>query len=433
MSLRRSLLLACALLVLAPTAASATVTVSRAGGTVLVQSSDAAGDVMTAGTQGTDVVVEALGAVAGAGCTAGSDEVACPASGVTAVRATLGAGDDEWDGSALALRQEVSGASGADALRGGAAGDVLDGGSGADELFGMGGNDRVLARDGERDGATSCGDGDDDLVVDGRDNLAMDCEVTAPILEGTLGWRPSVLRSWEPLVVDSGSVSIFAGTSATMDFTTGFRWFRCDTSGTACREFYDGQNLSIFLTDADVGSRFFVEMHTTNRAGSDSARTPVTPPIAQGQMPELPQLPQMPPLWFPPVPKEFPQSIANAIGYGSISGLAGTDPRTLARRTTWSFRFFSPIAGTYRFTLTLPAKAARKAGIRGGKAVTVAAGVLKTARSGEQVTATLTPTRNGRKALRTAKRLDLSLATTVQTIAQPAPFRVATKLTLKRR
>lgn len=110
-----------------------------------------------------------------AGCVrVNATSIRCPAAGVTAVRADMGAGDDQFKTSSGGVPQEttlnVHGDEGNDTIRGrnGPGRDFLFGGDGDDQLFGEGGNDEIYGGRGndEIDG----GDGDDKLFgEDGND------------------------------------------------------------------------------------------------------------------------------------------------------------------------------------------------------------------------------------------------------------------------
>lgn len=112
--------------------------------------------------------------------------VAYGSTGVSAVRASLGAGDDRVQGRG-AMRALYSGGAGNDDLRhagggrsitmnGGAGDDLLVSRSAGDDMLqGRGGDDRIVARGGGRD-TVSCGPGNDTVVVDRRDVVAADCE-----------------------------------------------------------------------------------------------------------------------------------------------------------------------------------------------------------------------------------------------------------------
>jgi hypothetical protein len=92
-----------------------------------------------------------------------------------ALSASLGDGNDTFDGKLVQVATDVSGGSGDDALSTGSGADTLDGGPGADVLSGGAGNDTFIADDGETD-ALTCGDGQDGGDADLADSVAGDCE-----------------------------------------------------------------------------------------------------------------------------------------------------------------------------------------------------------------------------------------------------------------
>jgi hypothetical protein len=362
--------------------------------------------------------------------------VTCGATGITTVRAELGPGDDTFTTGLAGIRHELHGEGGDDDLAGGDDGDLLVGGSGTDVLRAGGGADRIQARDGEDDGI-DCGTGDDDAVTD-LEPVGTDCEAVAPVLRGTLGFHPSPQRAYTPLMIGTSGFSMYVGAGAPHPtHVDEISWYRCSADGATCTMVAAGADASIFLTDADVGSRYFVEWHSRNRAGGDTLTSGLTGVILPGTPPgrtpfdPMPTPPMLP--YFPPVPPEFAQSIGNAIRYGSTVALGGTDLRRLAKAKTLRFGFVAHAEGTYRFRLTLGAKAARKLGVRGGKRVTVASGTLAVKRSSETVTAALATTKTGRALMRKARRLDLELSSEVTPKWLGTTYKLASPLTLRRR
>jgi hypothetical protein len=69
----------------------------------------------------------------------------------------------------------AEGGSGEDMVKGGDGKDTLIGGSGTDQIDGGAGDDNVEARDGEVD-VVACGDGQDSVSADRRDDVGADCE-----------------------------------------------------------------------------------------------------------------------------------------------------------------------------------------------------------------------------------------------------------------
>jgi hemolysin type calcium-binding protein len=121
----------------------------------------------------------ALTLTSGIGCWRLSAISAACSGNVSGLSASLGDGDDTFDGKLARVDTGVSGGSGDDTLSTGYGADTIEGGAGADALSGRAGNDTFTARDGEAD-TLICGDGEDGGEADLADGVAGDCEAVLP-------------------------------------------------------------------------------------------------------------------------------------------------------------------------------------------------------------------------------------------------------------
>jgi hypothetical protein len=419
MSLRRTFLLACALVAAVPTAAQAAVTVSKSGSTVLIASTGGEDNSVYVSPGSGDLVVEdyAVDPVAGPGCTAGSSQVTCPTSGVTTIRAELGGGDDSFETQMSGLRHELFGQAGEDSLEGNEAADVLDGGSGSDDLYGLGGNDRLLARDGGAENI-DCGGGDDDAVLD-RSEYGADCEITAPWLEGAVILRAgNEYAEGSYISPDIVGDSISLGGTRNIDpFVDANRWYRCDAGGGNCTIVQSERStLTYRVTAADVGSRLYFEDYLMNRAGEARLTTPMSPVVVARVVPVMPPFPTDHAVPTPDFKTMLQGPFDMALRAG-VAKVLKTRPRTLAKGTSVKVTVTPPWDGVITLKWTVSKAAARKLGIKSKGPVTIASG-MSVAKINKAGSVTLKFTSTGRKLMRRAnKRLKIGVAGSLKSTA----------------
>jgi hypothetical protein len=168
--LRRALLLAMLVALLAPASASAGL-FTESGGTVTYGGDDndesVAGYVVGTHIRFNQFGAGGIGAGAGACTLIDNETVDCPLGSVNAVVLSMGGGNDV---AAVAANVTVP-----VTFIGGTGNDALFGGGGIDTFNGGPGNDNIDSRDGRAESQVDCGDGDDVAASDGSDTR-MNCE-----------------------------------------------------------------------------------------------------------------------------------------------------------------------------------------------------------------------------------------------------------------
>lgn len=164
--MRAPLLTGLLLLVLAPAASAATVSVS--GGTLTVAAGSGERNRVTVSRSGTSLrVADRVTTRAGAGCRQSGGSVLCSATGLTDLVVTLGDQSDTLSvNRSIVLRGRLLGGSGDDTIAGGGGPDVIDGGSGRDTVSYASRVDpvNVTLAGGADDGAP--GEGDDVVAIE---------------------------------------------------------------------------------------------------------------------------------------------------------------------------------------------------------------------------------------------------------------------------
>ena len=117
----------------------------------------------------------------------------------------------------------------------------------------------------------------------------------------------------------------------------------------------------------------------------------------------------------------------HAFRFTIAAGPANSDHSARVRR-----RSIHPLPGTYTVSLTLPAKAARKLGVRGSRPVVIASGQAKAKAVLQKVLVRLKTTTKGRGLMRKAKRLDLSAGVKFKEQGEDSTLSVASPLRLAR-
>lgn len=327
------------------------------------------------------------------------------------------------------LANALGGGPGADEISAGDGNDVVNGQSDPDTLSGGGGYDRLNAADGFADDALDCGAGDDDLDADNSyDPAATGCEVIAPEFTGLSSLVGPHFRAGDWVTLSLGPLT------AAGPLHTRATWTLCDTTG--CSPSSRGDASGYRLSEADVGGNLYAHAVVTNRAGSAQTTTPMTPKI--GPRPPQPPATVTPPIAEPPVeqqppvvvvppPADSPQERLARLAFavdGALDPLAraiaDADPRRLARRGSARHRFLFPEDGTVALRWV----------VRGR---TIASGRADGA-AGQRSTVAMRLTAQGRRMLRRAKRLRLTLAATFVggAATNAAPARGSARFTLRR-
>ena len=107
-------------------------------------------------------------------CVGIGSSVTCPATDIIGITISAGDGADSITNT-TATRSTLSGGDGNDSLAGGSGNDILRGNKGVDTHAGGAGDDLIDAR-GNRGDIVSCGDGNDTVMGDIADTIALDCE-----------------------------------------------------------------------------------------------------------------------------------------------------------------------------------------------------------------------------------------------------------------
>jgi Ca2+-binding RTX toxin-like protein len=107
-------------------------------------------------------------------CVGMGSSVTCPATAIIGITVSAGDGADSVTNT-TATPSTLSGGDGNDSLAGGSGNDKLRGNKGVDTHAGGAGDDYIDAR-GDRGDVVSCGDGNDTVVGDAADSIALDCE-----------------------------------------------------------------------------------------------------------------------------------------------------------------------------------------------------------------------------------------------------------------
>lgn len=186
----RLTLVLCALALVAPSVASAEMTVDYGaeGATEVVVRGDGTtaenDDVTITQNAGGFIVSRTGGGLATSTCSGGgADPVTCGTPAAASIAVDLAGGDDTLTTNGVTIPLLAAGGTGNDTLRGGAANDVLAGGAGndslsgaggVDEYFGEAGNDFIQAKDNLAE-RIACGAGDDVASNDFTDIIA-ECE-----------------------------------------------------------------------------------------------------------------------------------------------------------------------------------------------------------------------------------------------------------------
>jgi Ca2+-binding RTX toxin-like protein len=107
-------------------------------------------------------------------CVGVGSSVTCSATAIIGITVSAGDGADSVTNT-TATRSTLSGGNGNDSLAGGSGNDILRGNQGVDTHAGGAGDDLIDAR-GDRGDVVSCGDGNDTVMGDPADSIALDCE-----------------------------------------------------------------------------------------------------------------------------------------------------------------------------------------------------------------------------------------------------------------
>jgi Ca2+-binding RTX toxin-like protein len=107
-------------------------------------------------------------------CVGMGSSVICSATAIIGITVSAGDGADNLTNT-TATRSTLSGGDGNDSLAGGSGNDILRGNKGVDTHAGGPGDDLIDAR-GDRGDVVSCGDGNDTVMADAADSIALDCE-----------------------------------------------------------------------------------------------------------------------------------------------------------------------------------------------------------------------------------------------------------------
>ena len=131
---------------------------------------------LTISLTGADYVLADPGATitAAPACVGTGPTVSCSATAIIGITVSAGDGADSLTNT-TATRSTLSGGDGNDSLAGGSGNDLLRGNKGVDTHAGGAGDDLIDAR-GDRGDVVSCGDGNDTVMADAADSIALDCE-----------------------------------------------------------------------------------------------------------------------------------------------------------------------------------------------------------------------------------------------------------------
>jgi Ca2+-binding RTX toxin-like protein len=131
---------------------------------------------LTISLAGADYVLADPGATitAAPACVGMGSSVTCSGTAIIGITVSAGDGADDITNT-TATRSTLSGGDGNDSLAGGSANDILRGNKGVDTHAGGAGDDLIDAR-GDRGDVVSCGDGNDTVLADAADSIALDCE-----------------------------------------------------------------------------------------------------------------------------------------------------------------------------------------------------------------------------------------------------------------
>ena len=131
---------------------------------------------LTISLAGADYVLADPGATitAAPACVGMGSSVTCPTTAIIGITVSAGDGADSITNT-TATRSTLSGGDGNDSLAGGSGNDILRGNKGVDTHAGGAGDDLIDAR-GDRGDVVSCGDGNDTVLADAADSIALDCE-----------------------------------------------------------------------------------------------------------------------------------------------------------------------------------------------------------------------------------------------------------------
>ena len=132
---------------------------------------------LTISLVGTDYALDDPGATitAAPACIVGlGSSVTCPTTAIIGITVSVGDGADSITNT-TATPSTLSGGDGNDSLAGGSGNDKLRGLKGVDTHAGGAGDDLIDAR-GDRGDVVSCGDGNDTVMADAADSIALDCE-----------------------------------------------------------------------------------------------------------------------------------------------------------------------------------------------------------------------------------------------------------------
>lgn len=457
----------------APAAASASTTLTKSGSTIAVVATGAdSSDLDLDATGGSLEAYDfnGLALTPGAGCVAdGPSGVSCDLTGVTKLTVDAGAGDDYVTVQG-ALPAELRGDGGFDHLQGGAGADVLDGGTGEDTLIGGLGNDQLIggngidhfegglgdddlmAADTLEDDFVSCGAGDDDLDHDLVDPFETDCEVIAPEvttdpkLEAN-AWQVGATAAATGLVVSAKPVT---------GMTIALRWERCSGGTCTLAQTVPSNDTRYTIQAADQGKNLRVVVEATNRAGTKVLASAQTPAIAAA--PVVPTTPQNTnttttttttrpiggiPAGLTPADlagmidragRPSLKQVGTKLGAGldaAVKPLAKVKLRKLAAQATTTVPVLLPADGTVTVTWSVTPATARKLGLKAkGKAPVVLATGSRRGSAGVTVPVQVKPTAAGRRALRKARTVKLTLTASLQT--QDGPATATKTVTLRR-
>jgi hypothetical protein len=296
-TLRRTLLVSCALALVAPASALAAIDVSLGPGATPLQItvSDPSSDITLAAVDAATTTVTATAPITvppGGGCTLDVTGMiaTCIVGGIPSVQYTGGDGADTLRPTLpFAPAIVADGGLGADDLTGGDGADTLTGDAGSDTISGGAGNDSLDTSDGGVDASITCGDGADRLLADNfLDPLDLaGCETIAP--EFGPG-DPSIMAA-DPVVGATLTASAApSGTASTLQW----QWFGCDAAGGNCVAFTDEIGPTITLLPEDVGTTLRVGARADNAAGFDQS---ISAPSGVVRA-----LPVAPPAVTPPAP-----------------------------------------------------------------------------------------------------------------------------------
>lgn len=402
-----------------PTAAEATLTVTvGAEGRMIAVSDSAVGSRIVVSSDEEKVSVAGANEplVAEAPCTVAGDVASCPSDDVERLTLDLGAGDDVLLPSVAPLPIEALGGSGEDELHGGVDADKLEGGPDDDVLDSA---DVPVAGDDLLD----CGTGRDRIDADNfMDPEPVDCEAVAPEWYGLPKLRSDVVWKVGHLFGLTG----FGVTGSESDIR--IRWKHCSPDG-SCTTTGFGDLGGWTLRDEDVGKRLSAVVEARNAAGSVETETAQSPIVEPGPpepsvplpgppfaLPGPPVREPRPPVVRPVLPKPvLGEQIAArsqaemAAAVGPLAALfARRDPRRIGRVVPHTVTL--PEDGRIRVDWTVPAAVARRYGIRTTKRLLVARGASwGGGKRGQSAKVEVTVTKLGRRLLARAPSVKVTL------------------------